>query len=56
MTRDRFGAMAQLIVAGVGLLTIGVSYSVPRSSHAAEFYALLAAAGGRWSSSSRRTT
>jgi NADH-quinone oxidoreductase subunit N len=47
MTRDRFGAMAQLIVAGVGLLTVGVSYS--RSSpgrSAAEFYALLAFAGG----------
>ena len=47
MTRDRFGAMAQLIVAGVGLLTIGVSWSrSSRGSHAAEFYALLAAAGG----------
>jgi NADH-quinone oxidoreductase subunit N len=47
MARDRFGAMAQLIVAGVGLLAIGVSYSrSSRSPHAAEFYALLAAAGG----------
>ncbi len=47
MTRDRFGAMAQLIVAGVGLLTIGMSYSrSSRGTHAAEFYALLAAAGG----------
>jgi NADH-quinone oxidoreductase subunit N len=47
MTRDRFGAMAQLIVAGAGLLTIGVAWSrSSRGSHAAEFYALLAAAGG----------
>jgi NADH-quinone oxidoreductase subunit N len=47
MTRDRFGAMAQLIVAGAGLLTIGVSWSrSSRGSHAAEFYALIAAAGG----------
>jgi NADH-quinone oxidoreductase subunit N len=47
MARDHFGAMAQLIVAGVGLLAIGVSYSrSSRSPHAAEFYALLAAAGG----------
>jgi NADH-quinone oxidoreductase subunit N len=47
MRRDRFGSLAQMIVAGAGLLTIGISYS--RSSlsvHAAEFYALLAAAGG----------
>jgi NADH-quinone oxidoreductase subunit N len=47
MTRDRFGAMAQLIVAGAGLLTIGVSYSrSSRGRSAAEFYALLAFAGG----------
>jgi NADH-quinone oxidoreductase subunit N len=47
MTRDRFGAMAQLIVAGAGLLTIGVSYSRgSRGRSAAEFYALLAFAGG----------
>jgi NADH-quinone oxidoreductase subunit N len=47
MTRDRFGSLAQLIVAGAGLLTIGVAWSrSSRGSHAAEFYALLAAAGG----------
>ena len=47
MTRDRYGAMAQLIVAGAGLLTIGVSWNrSSRGAHAAEFYALLAAAGG----------
>jgi NADH-quinone oxidoreductase subunit N len=47
MTRDRFGAMAQLIVAGAGLLTIGVAYSrSSRGRSAAEFFALLAFAGG----------
>ena len=47
MRRDRFGAMAQLIIAGVGVLAVGISYSrMNRSAHAAEFYALLAAAGG----------
>jgi NADH-quinone oxidoreductase subunit N len=47
MRRDRFGALAQLIVAGAGLLTVGISYSrSSRGVHAPEFYALLAAAGG----------
>jgi NADH-quinone oxidoreductase subunit N len=47
MRRDRFGALAQMIVAGAGLLTVGISYSRSfRGRHAAEFYALLAAAGG----------
>jgi NADH-quinone oxidoreductase subunit N len=47
MRRDRFGALAQLIVAGAGLLTVGISYSrSSRAHHAPEFYALLAAAGG----------
>jgi NADH-quinone oxidoreductase subunit N len=47
MRRDRFGALAQLIVAGAGLLTVGISYSRgSRGRHAPEFYALLAASGG----------
>jgi NADH-quinone oxidoreductase subunit N len=47
MRRDRFGAFAQMIVAGAGLLSIGISYSrSSRGANAAEFYALLAAAGG----------
>jgi NADH-quinone oxidoreductase subunit N len=47
MVRDRLGAFAQLIVAGAGILTVGISYSrSSRGPHAAEFYALLAAAGG----------
>jgi NADH-quinone oxidoreductase subunit N len=45
--RDRFGSLAQVIVAGSGLLAVGVSYAERmRDEHIAEYYALLAAAGG----------
>jgi NADH-quinone oxidoreductase subunit N len=44
--RDRFGALAQVIIAGAGLLTVGVSYAERmRDEHIGEYYALLAAAG-----------
>jgi NADH-quinone oxidoreductase subunit N len=44
-TRDRFAALAQLIVMASGLLTIGVSYSARmRQEHIGEYYALLATA------------
>src|SRR5256886_3734268 len=44
--RDRLGALAQVIIAGAGLLTVGVAYADRmRDEHIAEFYALLAAAG-----------
>jgi NADH-quinone oxidoreductase subunit N len=44
--RDRFGAAAQAIVAGSGLLAVGVSYGRRlRDEHVAEYYSLLAAAG-----------
>ena len=46
MARDRFGAMAALIVAAAGLLVIGVSYGERLRDHPGEYYALLAAAGG----------
>jgi NADH-quinone oxidoreductase subunit N len=47
MVRDRFGCVAQMIVAGAGLLTIGIAYERTwRGAHAPELYALLAAAGG----------
>ena len=47
IARDRLGALAQLIVAGSGLLAVGISYSERfRSDHVGEYYALLAAAGG----------
>ena len=44
--RDRWAAMAQVIVAGAGLLAVGISYAQRgREDHVAEYYALLAAAG-----------
>jgi NADH-quinone oxidoreductase subunit N len=47
MVRDRFGSLAQMIVAGVGLLSVAIAYGrASRGVHAAEFYALLAAIGG----------
>jgi NADH-quinone oxidoreductase subunit N len=46
MVRDRFGALAQMIVAGAGILAVAVAYGrASRGSHGAEFFALLAAAG-----------
>jgi NADH-quinone oxidoreductase subunit N len=46
IVRDRFGALAMLIVAGCGFLTVFISYREPVSNgHDAEYYALLAAAG-----------
>ena len=47
LRRDRWGALAQLIVAGAGLLAVLISYSerMP-DDHVAEYYALLAACGG----------
>jgi NADH-quinone oxidoreductase subunit N len=45
--RDRLAALAQIIIAGGGLLAIGTSYSEPMpEDHVAEYYALLAWAGG----------
>ena len=46
MRRDRFGALAALIVAAAGLLAVGVSYGERLREHSGEYYALLAAAGG----------
>ena len=46
MRRDRFGALAGLIVAAAGLLAVGVSYGERLREHSGEYYALLAAAGG----------
>src|SRR5947208_6495234 len=45
--RDRWGALAQIILAGIGVVAVGISYGQrSRSEHVAEYYALLAAAGG----------
>ena len=44
--RDRWTALATIILAGTGLLAVGVSYAQrSRGEHVAEYYALLAAAG-----------
>ena len=46
ITRDRFGALAQIIIAGAGLVAVGISYGQrTRAEHVGEYYALLAAAG-----------
>jgi NADH-quinone oxidoreductase subunit N len=45
--RDRLAALGQLVVAGSGLLAVGVSARERmRDDHVGEYYALLAAAGG----------
>jgi NADH-quinone oxidoreductase subunit N len=47
ITRDRFAAFAQIIVAGAGLVAVGISYGQrTRADHVGEYYALLAAAAG----------
>jgi NADH-quinone oxidoreductase subunit N len=44
--RDRFAELAQMIVAGGGLIATGISFRERmRDDHVAEYYALLAAAG-----------
>jgi NADH-quinone oxidoreductase subunit N len=46
LRRDRFAELAQMIVAGAGLLATGISFRERmRDDHVAEYYALLAAAG-----------
>jgi NADH-quinone oxidoreductase subunit N len=46
ITRDRFGAFAQIIIAGAGLVAVGTSFGQrTRAEHVGEYYALLAAAG-----------
>jgi NADH-quinone oxidoreductase subunit N len=44
-TRDRLGALAAIVVAGAGALTVLVSWGERRRDHVGEYYALLAAAG-----------
>ncbi|RDI74170.1 proton-translocating NADH-quinone oxidoreductase, chain N [Gaiella occulta] len=46
MTRDRIAALAQIVLAGAGLLSVLVSWGDRRRDHVGEYYALLAAAGG----------
>jgi NADH-quinone oxidoreductase subunit N len=47
ITRDRFGALAQIVIAGAGLVAVGISYGQrTRAEHVGEYYAVLAAAAG----------
>jgi NADH-quinone oxidoreductase subunit N len=45
MTRDRWAAMGQILLAGAGALAVLVSWGERRRFHGGEYYALLAAAG-----------
>jgi len=45
MTRDRFGALASILIAGAGALSVLVSWGEQRRDNGGEYYALLAAAG-----------
>ncbi|HZO62407.1 MAG TPA: NADH-quinone oxidoreductase subunit N [Gaiellaceae bacterium] len=44
--RDRYFALAAIILAAIGLVAVLVSYTEHRHGHVAEYYALLAAAAG----------
>jgi len=46
ISRDRFSALAQIIIVGSGLVAVGISFGQrTRAEHIGEYYALLAAAG-----------
>ena len=45
LARDRWGALAQIVLAGAGALAVLTSYGEKTKEHVAEYYALLAAAG-----------
>ena len=45
ITRDRLGALAAVILAGAGALSVLVSWGEGRRDHSGEYYALLAATG-----------
>jgi NADH-quinone oxidoreductase subunit N len=44
MTRDRWAALAQLIVAGAALVAVLIAWGAKRGAHVGEYYALLTAA------------
>jgi len=46
MTRDRWGAFAQIIIACVGVVAVLIAWGAKRRDHVGEYYALIAAAGG----------
>ena len=45
MTRDRWAALAAIVLAGAGALSVLVSWGEKRRDHGGEYYTLLAAAG-----------
>jgi NADH-quinone oxidoreductase subunit N len=46
ISRDRFSALAQIVIAGAGLVAVGIAYGQrTRAEYVAEYYGLLAAAG-----------
>jgi NADH-quinone oxidoreductase subunit N len=45
MTRDQLGALAAIVLAGIGLVVVLVSWGDGRKDHVGEYYALLAASG-----------
>ncbi len=46
LTRDRWAALAQIIVAGAGAIAVLIAWGAKRRDHVGEYYSLLAAAGG----------
>lgn len=46
MSRDRLGALTQIVLAAAGLLAVLVAWGDRRRDHVGEYHALLAAAGG----------
>ena len=44
MSRDRWGALAQIMIAAVGVIAVLVAWGEKRRDHVGEYYALLAAA------------
>jgi NADH-quinone oxidoreductase subunit N len=44
MTRDRWAALAQIMIAGVGVIAVLIAWGEKRRDHVGEYYALLAAA------------
>jgi NADH-quinone oxidoreductase subunit N len=46
MTRDRWAALAQIMIAAVGVIAVLVAWGEKRRDHVGEYYALLTAAGG----------
>ncbi len=46
MSRDRWAALAQIMIAAVGVIAVLVAWGEKRRDHVGEYYALLAAAAG----------